>query len=136
MFANIRLAPGILEKVIKHAKDSYPKEGCGLIAGSEGLGSRFIPMENLRDSSTSYDMDPSQLISTLRDIRNSGEHLLAIYHSHPFGPAQPSKSDIERAYYPEAAYLIVSLAEMERAQISAFRILDGEVLEVELHAIV
>ena len=133
--ADLRLAPGILEEVVKHAKACYPKEGCGLIAGSD-TGSKFFPMENVRMSSSEYEMDAARLISVLREIRNSGEQLVAIYHSHPFGPAKPSGRDIERAYYPEAGHLIVSLTERERPQAAAFRIIDGKALEVELHVIV
>jgi len=92
-------------------------------------------MDNATASSTDYEMDPAQLIGVLRDLRTSGEDLLAIYHSHPFGPAKPSKRDIERAYYPEAAHLIVSLAEPERPRAAAFRIIDGEVYEIEIHVI-
>lgn len=133
---NLSLAPGLLEEVIAHAKASAPREGCGLLAGRNGQAQRFIPMENMLGSSTAYEMDPQQLISTLRDLRNSGEELIAIYHSHPFGPVQPSRDDIERAYYPDAAYLIVSLAEPEHPRAAAFRIFEERVIEVELHAIV
>ena len=93
-------------------------------------------MENVLASPSAYEMDPGKLIRAFRDLRNAGEQLVAIYHSHPHGPARPSKSDIERAYYPEAAHLIVSLADPERPQAAAFRIIDGEVLEIEVHAIV
>ena len=135
---NLRLAPGLLEELIEHAKKCCPLEGCGLVAGSRSplLGSRFIPVENARPSSSEYEMDPAELIRVLRDLRNTGQDLVAIYHSHPFGPAQPSKRDIERAYYPEAAHLIVSLAEPERPRAAAFRIIEGEVLEIEVHVIV
>jgi proteasome lid subunit RPN8/RPN11 len=129
------LAPGLLESVIDHAKDMYPQEGCGLLTGRESA-TRFVPMENILGSSAAYEMDPAQLISVLRDLRSAGEQLVAIYHSHPHGPARPSTSDIERAYYPEAAHLIVSLAELERPQAAAFRIVDGRSFEIELHAIV
>jgi [CysO sulfur-carrier protein]-S-L-cysteine hydrolase len=132
---NLRLAPEILETVTDHAKNVYPKEGCGLIAGV-GVGSRFVPIRNCLASSTQYEMDAAELVQVLRDIREAGEQLLAIYHSHPHGPARPSKSDIERAYYPEAAHLIVSLADLERPQIAAFRILDGEAFEIDVHVIV
>jgi [CysO sulfur-carrier protein]-S-L-cysteine hydrolase len=132
---NLRLAPEILETVTDHAKNLYPKEGCGLIAGA-GVGSRFVPIRNSLSSSTQFEMDPAELIPALRDIRERGEELLAIYHSHPHGPARPSTSDIERAYYPEAAHLIVSLADPARPQAAAFRILDGEALEIDVHVIV
>ena len=134
---NVTLAPGILEDVIEHAKECFPKEGCGLLAGSNQSVQRFIAMDNVSPTpETAYDMDPARLISVLRDLRNSGAELVAIYHSHPRGPARPSNSDIERAYYPEAAHLIVSLADPERPRAAAFRIAGGEVLEVEVHAIV
>ena len=81
-------------------------------------------------------MDPAELIQTLRHLRDTGESLIAIFHSHPHGPAEPSQTDIRRAYYPEAAHLIVSLAELERPQAAAFRIIDGEALAIELRAIV
>ncbi len=47
----------------------------------------------------------------MREIRAAGLELLGIYHSHPTGENKPSARDIERAYYPEAAYFIVSRAE-------------------------
>ena len=132
---NLVLAPGLLDRVIEHAKANYPQEACGLLVG-HGSADRFIPMENALASSTAYEMAPAQLISTFRDLRRGDEELVAIYHSHPRGPARPSKSDIDRAYYPEAAHLIVSLADPERPRAAAFRIVNGEVLEIEVHAIV
>jgi len=83
-----------------------------------------------------YEMDPAELIHVLRELRDSGERLVAIYHSHPHGPAELSRRDIEQAYYPEAAQLLVSLADMERPQVAAFRIIDGLPLPIELHVIV
>ena len=132
---NLILAPGLLDQVIDHARASYPEEGCGLLVGAD-VATRFIPMQNILASSSAYEMDPAQLITTLRDLRNTGEQLVAIYHSHPHGAARPSRRDVERAYYPEAAHLIVSLADSERPQAAAFRIVDGESLEIEVHAIV
>jgi proteasome lid subunit RPN8/RPN11 len=134
----LTLAPGILDEIVEHAKNCYPAEGCGLIAGSSAsmTGIRFIPMANVAQGAAEFEMDPAELIRALKDLRNADERLLAIYHSHPHGPARPSKTDVERAYYPEAAHLIVSLAERERPQVAGFRIIDGEILEIEVHAIV
>lgn len=62
-------------------------------------------------------------------IENDGLELLAIYHSHPAGPARPSPSDVAQAYYPEQAQLIISLAG-EGAVVRAFRIAGGLVSEI------
>lgn len=132
---DLTLSPGILEEVIQHAQGAYPREACGLLVG-RGSADRFIPMTNISVSAQEYEMNPAELIRELRQLRETGESLIAIFHSHPHGPAEPSQTDIRRAYYPEAAHLIVSLAELERPQAAGFRIIDGEALAIELRAIV
>ena len=132
---NLSLSPGILEEIIKHAKDAYPNEACGLLVGRTTVD-RFIPMKNISANAREYEMDPAELITILRSLRETGENLISIYHSHPHGPAEPSKTDVERSYYPEVAHLIVSLAALERPRAAAFRIIDGDILPIELRAIV
>jgi proteasome lid subunit RPN8/RPN11 len=129
------LSPGLLDQLIRYSKSAYPNEACGLLVG-HGAADRFIPMKNIAAEADRYEMDPAELISTLRGLRDTGEELIAIFHSHPHGPAEPSKVDIERAYYPEAAHLIVSLAEPERPRALAFRIAGGEAIPIEVHVIV
>jgi len=132
---HLTLAPGILEEVFQHAKTAFPNEACGLLVGRD-MADRLIPVKNISPGAQEYEMDPAELIAALRGLRQSGERLIAIFHSHPHGPAVPSKTDVDRAYYPEAAHLIVSLAELERPRAEAFRIIEGEALPVELRAIV
>ena len=54
-------------------------------------------------------MDPRDQIDALREMRERGESLFAIYHSHPDSPPAPSETDLKQAGYPEALYLIISL---------------------------
>lgn len=61
-----------------------------------------------------------------------GEELIAIYHSHPVSQPYPSPTDRVEAYYPDAAYVLVSLRTPE-AEVRAFRIgADGGVTEIPL----
>jgi proteasome lid subunit RPN8/RPN11 len=46
--------------------------------------------------------------------------------------AYPSRTDVELAAYPDAAYLILSMADQDAPLLRAFRIQDGQVDEVEL----
>lgn len=131
----LQLAPGVLEQVIKDAKAAYPRESCGLLAG-RGNAERLIPVKNIAASSSDYEMDPAELIQAFRELRQSGQELLAIYHSHPHGPAELSEKDIVQAYYPGAAQLVVSLADSGHPQCAAFRVIDGRAQAIELHAIV
>jgi len=135
---NLTLAPGLTEEIIRHARTGLPHEACALLAGHGNLAERFIPMVNTLASETEYEMDPAQLAATFRELRVSGEDLVAIVHSHPRGLAQPSPRDLERAWYPEAVYIIVSLADREHPEVQGFRIAGtpAQAIEIELHAIV
>ena len=66
----------------------------------------------------------------MRAIRGAGLELLGIYHSHAHGPNEPSERDIERAYYPDAAYFILSPVAARPNR--AFSIRDGKAIELEI----
>jgi len=133
---NLSVPAELLDEMFDHAKTIYPQEACGFLVGHGTLATRFMSLPNILQSETAYEIDPAILASTFRSLRESSEELVAIFHSHPSGPAEPSKTDLQRAFYPEAAHVIVSLADQERPEIRAFRIIDGRAYEVELHAIV
>jgi hypothetical protein len=46
--------------------------------------------------------------------------------------AYPSRTDVELAAYPDAAHLILSLADQDTPVLRAFSIRDGQVTEREL----
>jgi proteasome lid subunit RPN8/RPN11 len=133
---NLSFPPGLLEQIVAYARAGLPLESCGLLAGHGSSATQFISITNRLASAMEFDMDPTELIAALRALRTTGEKLLAIVHSHPRGPASPSAKDIERAWYPDVAHIIVSFASAETPQVRGFRILEGEVIEIELRAIV
>jgi proteasome lid subunit RPN8/RPN11 len=133
---NLDLAPGLLDQIVAHTRSRLPLEGCGILSGRVSTASQFIPITNRLASPTEFDMEPAELIAALRSLRTNGDSLLAIVHSHPRGPAFPSATDIERAWYRDAAHIIVSFAATETPEVRGFRILDGEVIAIELRVIV
>jgi proteasome lid subunit RPN8/RPN11 len=57
-----------------------------------------------------YEAAPEDLFAAQRAMRERGEELLAIYHSHPrAAEPSPSETDIRQAFYPSATYLIIGL---------------------------
>lgn len=121
--------------MLAHLQAVYPLEGCGLLAGRAGRVQRVYPVDNALRSPTEYEMDPHQQLKAMLDLEDAGLELLAIYHSHPQGPQEPSPTDVARAYYPEAAQIIVSLADPQRPSARAFSIAGGQVEELLLEIV-
>jgi [CysO sulfur-carrier protein]-S-L-cysteine hydrolase len=106
---------------------------CGLIAGRDGRPARlYRTTNNDPNPRVRYNVEPLELLNILRDIEDKGWQLLAIYHSHPANEAYPSHTDVSLAYYPDAVYIIVSLAGEDPPPIKAFRIVDSKVREIDL----
>lgn len=116
-----------LERIFAHARQSDPAECCGLIGGTQERVISIYPLENVAaDPNTSYEAAPEDLFAAQRQMRERGEELLAIYHSHPRSaqPA-PSETDVRLAYYPQAVYFIIGLAGPQPVA-RAFRISERE----------
>ena len=112
------------DDIISHARDAAPHECCGLIGGStSGRVQTIYPAKNVAaDPLVTYEAAAEDLFAAQRTMRERGEQLLAIYHSHPRASnPEPSPTDVRLAYYPSAVYLIAGLANDEPC-LRAFRI--------------
>ena len=97
--------------IVAHAIETAPAECCGLIGGKASKSSSIYRLKNVRpDSDKAYEAAPEELFAAQRQMRERGEDLLAIYHSHPrSNNPTPSDTDVRQAYYPAATYLIIGL---------------------------
>jgi proteasome lid subunit RPN8/RPN11 len=127
----MRIPKRIYEELVAHAREEAPNECCGLIGGTDGVARTVYRARNAEASPLRYNLDPQDQFRIMTEMDENGEELSAIYHSHTASPAYPSQTDINLAAYPDALYLIVSLAEGEK-DLRGFRIEDGEVTEVDL----
>ena len=116
----MKLSPGLAETIIVHAREEFPNECCGLIAGRDGVATRVLPTINTEGTPFMYVMDPHEQADLMEEIEDSGEDLLAIYHSHTRSAAYPSKTDVELAFFAEPLYVIVSLQDENTPVIRAF----------------
>ncbi|MFO7663986.1 MAG: M67 family metallopeptidase [Chloroflexota bacterium] len=120
--AELILPVSLYENVLEAAVEGYPEEICGLIAGKEGKALRHYPVENIYHSQVRYEMEPIQQVKVMIAMEEEGLELLAIYHSHPHGPARPSATDVAQAYYPDVIQLIISLEDRNQPHLAAFMI--------------
>ncbi|GAA5338585.1 M67 family metallopeptidase [Thermus antranikianii] len=87
----------LLEETRTHLQKEAPKEGVGLWAGRREV-ERVIPLPNAHpEPLVGYLAEPLALLRALKEMEKEGLALLAIYHSHPRGPALPSPTDIREA---------------------------------------
>ena len=129
----IYLPRKIVNQILAHAQSTEESEICGLISEKEGEVQHCYPVLNTAEDPVHfYRMDAKAQIDAMRDIRNNGESLFAIYHSHPHSDAYPSAADIQQAQYPDAIYLIVSLNTTGVLDLRAYRLNDGDVQTLEL----
>ena len=128
----LRMPRRFAEDIVSQARSEYPNEACGLLAGKDGVATKLYRMTNAERSPVIYRMDPKEQLRAFNEMDTEGLELVAIYHSHTRSPAYPSATDVSLAYYPEATYLIVSLADQEQPDLRIFRIADGKIAEVDL----
>ena len=122
------LTIGQTNEIFSHARESDPAECCGLVGGLNNRVAKSIyPLKNIAPAPLiSYEAAPEELFAAQRLMRERGEELLAIYHSHPrSAEPSPSDTDVRLAYYPSAIYLIVGLAG-DGPLMKAFRISEKE----------
>lgn len=141
--AEVVLPAAIAGSIRSHARAESPNEACGLIVGSApaasgGIALRYEACRNQAASPVRYDIHPDDLIRLTVAADDAEEVFWGIVHSHVGSSPVPSPTDVGLAFYPDALYVLVSLAADQADPVTgapslrAWRILDGVVHEVGL----
>jgi [CysO sulfur-carrier protein]-S-L-cysteine hydrolase len=127
----------IADALIAHARRDHPDEACGIVAGPVGSdrAERHVPMVNAERSPTFYRFDSLEQLKVWREMDDRDEEPVVIYHSHTATEAIPSRTDISYASEPNAHYVLLSTRDSDAVEIRSFRIVDGEVMEEDLHIV-
>jgi proteasome lid subunit RPN8/RPN11 len=130
----IEIPADIRDGMIAHAREDLPNEACGLLAGPDGRAEHVYRMRNADNSPMTYRLDSAEQLRVFNEIEDKGWEIAAIYHSHTHTEAYPSETDRRQAFYPDAHYILVSLADSEPV-VRAYLIRDGEIEEQELRVV-
>ncbi len=128
----MRIAQSLIDEIVAHARDDLPNECCGMVGGGDGGARTVYRAENAEASPLRYSIDASEQFRLMQTIEAAGEELVGIYHSHTKSAAYPSQTDVNLAGWPDAVYLIASLADSEAPEVKGFWIRDGRIEEAEL----
>lgn len=137
----IEIPPEVRRDLIEHALRQAPEEACGLLAGTLRPGSggrlveRFYPIANEDHSPYRYRLDPREQQRAVDEIDQKGWEVVGVFHSHTHTAAYPSPTDVDqslgaRTFYPNAAFVLASLADHAAPDLRAYTISDQGVTEV------
>ena len=126
----MRIASSVVDAVIAHAKESQPRECCGVLLGKDDGVTHAIRAPNLAEGSTRFLLDPKAHIEARRAARTQGLDIVGFYHSHPHSHAYPSATDLAEAAYPECVHLIVGFVE-GKPEVRLFKYADGRATELQ-----
>ena len=135
----LELPRELVEDAKAHARECRPEECCGLMLGRAGepplRGIRCTNVQSRRqsmgesalDARHAFWIDERELLAAQRSADERGEELRVIYHSHVEAAAYLSATDVEGALgplglplYPNAVYLVISVAENDPPKLAAF----------------
>ncbi|MCX7783080.1 MAG: M67 family metallopeptidase [Meiothermus sp.] len=124
----LRVPQDCLEQTLSHLRAALPREGVGLWVGQRGWVKQVWPLENVHPAPHErYQADGQALVEVLRHIEKEGLELVAIYHSHPRGPARPSETDRSQAFW-RVPYVIF---DMQTGEVRAYRLPEGDQVVIQ-----
>jgi len=117
------LSTAFQKTIIQESLAGAPEEICGIVRGRDGRALELYAARNeAEDRSINYLVDSRVLMKQFQ-FEEQGDEMIAIYHSHPASEAYPSATDAWTAQYPDAVFLICSLA-TQPPEIRGFRLQD------------
>lgn len=129
------MAQAVYDMMIKHVRESYPNECCGLLLGAAG-GNKNEVMETVKAENLNherahdrYELNPQDFLKADRYGREKNMQIVGIYHSHPDHPARPSAVDTERAW-EGYSYVIVGVEGGKKCEANSF-VLNNETKQFE-----
>ncbi|HEU5233463.1 MAG TPA: M67 family metallopeptidase [Terriglobales bacterium] len=134
----VRSRRKVFGQLLEHARRQPHRECCGILAGQNHVITRAFPARNVAvDPVRNYAITHTDIVRVMAECRERRLELLGIYHSHPhwLDANEPSKKDIELAYYSEAIHFIVTPRPYATTPVRAFSIQDGRVTELEIQVL-
>jgi proteasome lid subunit RPN8/RPN11 len=130
MNKQIQIAPTLYDQIVSIAEAGLPNEVCGILTGLENRVLDVIQIRNTIASPVSYSFDHAELVHTIWKIEESGEELLAFFHSHPNSLPIPSQTDIRNHHYPGVPHLILGREDGQSWVEQAYLLDEGNVVEI------
>ena len=106
----IRIDKTAWDTMVSHAEQTFPKECCGVMVGSDGVVAEAVPLPNTYTGPQEdfYVIDPLDLHRVDQAAHEKGLDVLGVFHSHPDCDAYFSKRDLSNSC-PWFSYVVLSI---------------------------
>ena len=125
----LRVPKTILEELRRLARDARPLEIVGMLGGQTlNEISVLVQLENTAtEPERRFEASPASLVRGLKQLREARLELCALFHSHPNGPAMPSRTDLEHARWEQPMLIVDATG----GEIRAWNLETGEEVRLE-----
>lgn len=110
----IHIEPDAWQRMIAHARATYPNECCGAMLGDLDGGRKIVkvamPLENVSSGPqrVHYELRSQDLLNADHEARRRNLDLVGIYHSHPDCAAYFSETDLKNSC-PWYSFVVLSM---------------------------
>lgn len=123
----------VADAMFKHSGWAYPEEACGLVAfDREGIPVLTLCLSNADHTGDRFTIAPDEQFGAMRFSERLGHRIGAVFHSHTRSEAIPSEFDIQGGADPEWIHFIVGPVAGRKPLLRAYRMVDGDVVEVKV----
>ena len=87
----LKIKQDIIDRIVAQGQTEAPLEACGYLAEKNGVVCKHFELTNIDKSPVHFSMDPAEQFAVVKECRNLGLKIRAIYHTHPeFPPCEAS----------------------------------------------
>ena len=135
----MKLNKDVIEKIYRHAIETYPNECCGIVTGDkdnqtvhlcENIQNRLHaedPARHPRDARTAYVIDRKEFEGIVSSAKEQGKEVIAFYHSHPEHESYFSEDDAAaqtvfgEPEFPGALQVVISVKNKKIHDMKCFK---------------
>lgn len=129
----VQIPAPVADAMFKHSGWGYPHEACGLVAFDDKAVPRLVMcLSNSDEATDRFTISPAEQFGATMLAERSGFTIGAMFHSHPRSDAYPSAVDIAGGADPAWLHFIVGPVAGPKPLLRAFRIREGDVVEVQV----
>jgi proteasome lid subunit RPN8/RPN11 len=100
----VQIRTPVMRHIEACAVSRFPEEACGLLVGRHHDGTVIVS-----DRRNHFEVDPGLRLRLQRTVREQGDDIVGIFHSHPSGDPTPSATDQAAIWEPDLLWLITAV---------------------------